>query len=121
MLSRSAMRRGRRIASNMRAASSLPRRSFRSSWISPSPACTDFLTEAARRGLLVAAKPDSHEICFIPDGDAAGFVARQLGTVTPGPITDTSGKTLGEHGGIHRFTIGQRKGLGLAKIGRAHV
>ena len=70
---------------------------------------------AARRGLLVAAKPDSHEICFIPDGDAAGFVARQLGTVTPGPITDTSGKTLGEHGGIHRFTIGQRKGLGLAK------
>jgi tRNA-specific 2-thiouridylase len=69
---------------------------------------------AARRALGVAQKPDSHEICFVPDGDAAGFVGRQLETVTAGPITDTSGKTLGQHGGIHRFTIGQRKGLGLS-------
>ncbi|MBP8273423.1 MAG: tRNA 2-thiouridine(34) synthase MnmA, partial [Acidobacteria bacterium] len=73
---------------------------------------------AARRGLLVAAKPDSHEICFVPDGDAAGFVARQLDaqreSLKSGKINDTSGKTLGDHAGIHQFTIGQRKGLGLS-------
>ena len=69
---------------------------------------------AERRGLAVAAKPDSQEICFVPDGDTAGFVARQLGTVPTGTISDTSGKTLGQHGGIHQFTIGQRKGLGLS-------
>jgi tRNA-specific 2-thiouridylase len=69
---------------------------------------------AARHHLAVADKPDSHEICFVPDGDAAGFVTRQLEHVEAGPISDTSGKTLGEHGGIHRYTIGQRKGLGLS-------
>jgi tRNA-specific 2-thiouridylase len=69
---------------------------------------------ATRRGLLVAAKPDSHEICFVPDGDAAGFVKRHLANVPTGKIHDTAGKTLGEHGGIHQFTIGQRKGLGLS-------
>ena len=69
---------------------------------------------AARRGLAVATKPDSQEICFVPDGDTAGFVARQLAAVSAGKITDTSGKTLGQHGGIHQFTIGQRKGLGLS-------
>ena len=75
-------------------------------------------THAARHQLAVADKPDSHEICFVPDGDAAGFVTRQLEHVEkgpiPGPILDTSGKTLGQHGGIHRYTIGQRKGLGLS-------
>ena len=70
---------------------------------------------AERRGLAVAAKPDSQEICFVPDGDAAGFVARQLANIPSGNITDTAGKTLGQHGGIHQFTIGQRKGLGLSK------
>ena len=50
----------------------------------------------------------------MPDGDAAGFVTRQLEHVEAGPISDTSGKTLGQHGGIHRYTIGQRKGLGLS-------
>lgn len=69
---------------------------------------------AERRGLAVAAKPDSHEICFVPDGDAAGFVKRQLGEVPSGTISDTSGKKLGDHAGIHQFTIGQRKGLGLS-------
>jgi tRNA-specific 2-thiouridylase len=69
---------------------------------------------AERRGLAVAAKPDSQEICFVPDGDTAGFVAKQLGSVTPGVISDTSGKALGTHAGIHQFTVGQRKGLGLA-------
>lgn len=70
---------------------------------------------ASRLGLLVADKPDSHEICFVPDGDAAGFVERQLGTEPrAGAIVDSSGRVLGQHGGVHRYTVGQRKGLGLA-------
>ncbi len=69
---------------------------------------------AERRGLAVAAKPDSQEICFVPDGDTAGFVKRHLGEVPSGPITDTAGKSLGRHAGIHQFTVGQRKGLGLS-------
>src|SRR6476620_262670 len=70
---------------------------------------------AERLGLLVADKPDSHEICFVPDGDAAGFVERQLGGgPRTGAIVDSSGRVLGQHGGVHRYTVGQRKGLGLA-------
>jgi tRNA-specific 2-thiouridylase len=69
---------------------------------------------AQRRGLPVAAKPDSQEICFIPDHDYASFVTRQSPeTARGGAILDESGRVLGHHGGIHRFTIGQRKGLGL--------
>ncbi|GAB3747361.1 tRNA 2-thiouridine(34) synthase MnmA [Microlunatus parietis] len=68
--------------------------------------------EAARRGLAVADKPDSHDICFIPDGDTAGFLERRLGE-RPGAIVDESGTRLGEHAGSHRFTIGQRRGLKL--------
>jgi tRNA-specific 2-thiouridylase len=71
---------------------------------------------AERRGLAVARKPDSQEICFVPDGDTAGFVARQLGDVPVphGVIEDSGGRVLGEHAGVHRFTVGQRKGLGLS-------
>ena len=70
---------------------------------------------AARLGLAVAGKPDSHEICFIPDGDAAGFVGRQLSSpAQAGAIVDSSGRELGRHTGLHRFTVGQRRGLGLA-------
>jgi len=70
---------------------------------------------AARLGLPVADKPDSHEICFIPDGDAAGYVGRRLGEhAEPGPIVDTGGRELGRHTGIHRFTVGQRKGVGVS-------
>ncbi|MFN8126703.1 MAG: tRNA 2-thiouridine(34) synthase MnmA [Candidatus Nanopelagicales bacterium] len=69
--------------------------------------------EAARRGLTVAAKPDSHDICFIPDGDTAGFLARKLGE-RPGDIVDAAtGATLGTHSGTYGFTVGQRRGLGL--------
>ena len=69
--------------------------------------------EAERRGLLVARKPDSHDICFIPDGDTAGFLARRLGE-RPGAIVDAgSGEPLGAHLGSYGFTIGQRRGLGL--------
>lgn len=70
---------------------------------------------ATRLGLVVADKPDSHEICFVPDGDAAGFVERQLGDAArPGEIVDQTGRQVGRHGGVHRLTVGQRKGLGLS-------
>jgi tRNA-specific 2-thiouridylase len=69
--------------------------------------------EAADRGLLVADKPDSHDICFIPDGDTRGFLRERLGG-QDGPIVDaTSGEQLGSHSGAVGFTIGQRRGLHL--------
>jgi tRNA-specific 2-thiouridylase len=71
--------------------------------------------QAARLGLAVADKPDSHEICFIPDGDAGAFVERHLPAEDRGgDIVDSAGAVLGRHRGIHRLTVGQRKGLGLA-------
>jgi tRNA-specific 2-thiouridylase len=66
--------------------------------------------EAERRGLSVAKKPDSHDICFIADGDTQGFLEQRLGT-RPGEIVDADGTRLGEHSGAYGFTIGQRKGL----------
>ena len=70
---------------------------------------------AAARALPVADKPDSHEICFVPDGDYAAFVERRAPrAATPGRIVDGAGCTLGHHGGVHRFTVGQRKGLGVS-------
>jgi tRNA-specific 2-thiouridylase len=68
--------------------------------------------EARSRGLLVADKPDSHDVCFIADGDTRGFLSRKLGS-EPGTIVDQDGTVLGAHDGVHGFTIGQRKGLGL--------
>jgi len=69
-------------------------------------------THASRLDLPVANKPESQDICFVPDGDYAGFVERHV-TPKPGIIEDDEGNVLGEHGGIHRYTIGQRRGLGL--------
>lgn len=70
--------------------------------------------EAARRGLRVADKPDSHDICFIPTGDTRGFLTERLGA-RPGPIVDdATGAELARHDGVHGFTVGQRKGLGVA-------
>jgi tRNA-specific 2-thiouridylase len=66
--------------------------------------------EAASRGLAVADKPDSHDVCFIADGDTKGFLAGRLGRA-PGPIVDESGAVLGEHDGAYAFTVGQRRGL----------
>lgn len=66
--------------------------------------------EAERRGLAVARKPDSHDICFIADGDTQGFLARRLGSAE-GDILDEDGNRLGTHNGAHGFTVGQRKGL----------
>ena len=68
--------------------------------------------EAAQRGLLVADKPDSHDLCFVPDGDTAGYLRRHLGD-RPGRIVDPSGADLGGHDGAYAFTVGQRKGLQL--------
>ena len=65
-------------------------------------------------GLSVAEKHDSHEICFVPDGDPAGFVARQTVPPPPGEIRDVTGRVVGAHDGVHRFTVGQRRGLGLS-------
>ena len=66
--------------------------------------------EASGRGLAVADKPDSHDVCFIADGDTNGFLAKHLGAA-PGQIVDSAGVVLGEHQGAYGFTIGQRKGL----------
>ncbi len=69
--------------------------------------------EAARRGFAVAAKPDSYDICFIPDGDTHGYLREKLGA-RPGPVVDSvTGEVLGEHDGHFAYTVGQRKGLGL--------
>lgn len=79
---------------------------------------------ARRHGLQVSDKPESQEICFIPDGDYAAFVERHYGEVvepgrakvfSEGKITDPAGRVLGTHAGIHHFTIGQRRGLGIAQ------
>jgi tRNA-uridine 2-sulfurtransferase len=71
--------------------------------------------QARRLGLAVAEKPDSQEICFIPDGDYASFVERKEPAVArAGAIIDEQGLEIGTHGGVHRFTVGQRKGLGIA-------
>ena len=71
---------------------------------------------ARQRGLRVADKPDSHEICFVPDGDYAAFIERRTGGAVPGEglIVSVEGRVLGRHRGVHHFTVGQRKGLGLA-------
>ena len=66
--------------------------------------------EAAARGLAVADKPDSHDVCFIADGDTGKFLRGQLGAA-PGQIVDEAGTAIGSHDGSYGFTIGQRKGL----------
>ena len=72
--------------------------------------------EAARRGLAVADKPDSHDICFIPSGDTRAFLGARIG-VRRGAVVDSGGTVLAEHDGVHGFTIGKRKGLGIAGPG----
>ncbi|NEN80659.1 tRNA 2-thiouridine(34) synthase MnmA [Nocardioides zeae] len=79
--------------------------------------------EAAARGLLVADKPDSHDICFVADGDNAGWLAEKIGDRSPQPsgewggdiVDDATGEVLGHHTGTYGYTIGQRRGL---RIGR---
>jgi tRNA-specific 2-thiouridylase len=86
---------------------------------------------ARKHGLAVAEKTESQEICFIPDGDYASFIERHCdgvmgsapGTASfpPGPIVDRSGRVLGTHLGIHRYTVGQRRGLGVAHTAPLYV
>jgi len=69
---------------------------------------------AVRFGLQIAEKDESQDICFIPDGDYVSFLEREPGfTILRGDIVHVSGEILGHHQGIHRYTIGQRKGLGI--------
>lgn len=72
----------------------------------------DIRKEAEARGLAVAQKPDSHDICFVPSGDNAGWLRDRLGSEV-GPIVDQDGTKIGEHKGAYTYTIGQRKGLGI--------
>ena len=73
-------------------------------------------------GLRVADKKESQEICFVPDGDHAAFIRRRVGeSATAGAIVTTDGREVGRHDGVERFTIGQRKGLGVALGGPRFV
>ncbi len=72
--------------------------------------------------MLNAAKPDSQDICFVPDGDYAGFIERYTGKNSPhGSFISENGDILGEHKGVIRYTVGQRKGLGIALGKHAYV
>ena len=88
------------------------------------PAVRQFASTA---GLTIAAKPDSQEICFIPGGDYSAFLRAYLDEQgrdmpeTPGDIVSATGERLGTHAGIHNFTVGQRKGLGVASASPLYV
>ncbi|MGB3413161.1 MAG: tRNA 2-thiouridine(34) synthase MnmA, partial [Microbacteriaceae bacterium] len=76
------------------------------------PSKAEVRAEAEERGFALAQKPDSHDICFIPDGDTRGWLAEKVG-VFEGDIVDSSGHVLGSHQGAHSYTVGQRKGLNI--------
>lgn len=82
---------------------------------------TDTRGRAAEQGLSVADKPDSMEICFIPDQDYAAWLDRRGGTPPPGDFVDREGRVLGRHKGIHHYTLGQRRGLGVPAASRLFV
>lgn len=82
---------------------------------------TQVRAEAQERGFALAQKPDSHDICFVPSGDNAGWLRERLGS-SEGEIVDEAGAVLGAHQGAYTYTVGQRRGLGLtipADDGRA--
>ena len=73
--------------------------------------------EAAERGLALADKPDSTDICFVPSGDTAGWLRERLGS-QPGPVVDAvTGAVVGGHDGAFAYTVGQRRGLALCRPG----
>ncbi|MEY3960888.1 MAG: hypothetical protein RIR14_1542, partial [Pseudomonadota bacterium] len=73
---------------------------------------------AAKYGLSVADKPDSQDICFVPNGNYAAVIEKlRPGAADPGEIVDLAGKVVGEHRGVIHYTIGQRKGLGIGGLG----
>ena len=73
----------------------------------------DVREHGRRLGVPNADKPDSQELCFVPDGDVRSFIEEHDGPTTKGAMVDESGKAIGEHNGLEGFTVGQRKGLGL--------
>ncbi|MCC8121937.1 MAG: tRNA 2-thiouridine(34) synthase MnmA [Oscillospiraceae bacterium] len=75
---------------------------------------TEVRALAAQMGLPVAGKPDSMEICFIPDGDYAAWLEKRGKTPPAGDFVDSAGNVLGRHRGIHAYTLGQRRGLGVS-------
>lgn len=81
----------------------------------------DIRREAGEAGLPCARKPDSMEICFIPDQNYAAWLDRRGGTPPPGNFVDREGNVLGTHKGYHHYTIGQRRGLGISSSGRLFV
>lgn len=80
--------------------------------LADTPSKADVRAEAEKRGFIVASKPDSHDICFIPDGDTRGWLGERVG-VSEGVVIDSAGEVVGSHQGAHAFTVGQRKGLQL--------
>jgi tRNA-specific 2-thiouridylase len=80
--------------------------------LAATPSKAQVRAEAAERGFALAAKPDSHDICFIPDGDTRGWLAERVGA-EPGRILDRAGEVIGSHEGALAFTVGQRKGLNI--------
>lgn len=94
----------------------MPREAFDDVYFPLGDLTKDHVRDLARDlGLPNAEKPESQEICFVPDGNYAGFVAKKLGDALPssGAIVDESGAVLGEHRGVHHFTVGQRRGIGV--------
>ena len=73
--------------------------------------------EAAERGFSIARKPDSHDICFIPDGDTRGYLTRRIGEAEGELVDASTGEVVGRHAGSYGFTVGQRRGLGLDRSG----
>jgi tRNA-specific 2-thiouridylase len=80
--------------------------------LATTPSKDEVRVEAATRGFTVATKPDSHDICFIPDGDTRGWLAERVGE-QEGPVLTSEGEVVGSHQGAHAYTVGQRKGLQL--------
>jgi tRNA-uridine 2-sulfurtransferase len=74
-----------------------------------------------RLGIANADKPDSQQLCFVPDGNIAGFVEEQAGPQKSGRLVNAAGQGLATHQGIHRFTVGQRRGLGISGARAAYV
>ena len=96
----------------------MPRAALDAVWFPLGDLTKDEVRAHARRlGLPNADKAESQEICFVPDGDYAGFVERSTGGAqgeeVAGELVDEAGAVLGQHGGVHRFTVGQRRGLGI--------
>ena len=82
--------------------------------LAETPTKAEVRAEAEERGFSIAKKPDSHDICFIPDGDTRGWLEERI-DLEEGEIKDTSGEVLGTHRGARAFTVGQRKGLSIGR------